>query len=100
MNVTNKVVETTELRPITEMISVTTMKAVIVKKTQNEFILDEKEALLLRDLMGSTSMPEAFDRLSKYGCNYGKWTKKDFEDIFLKIFLALDKNTRRNNLTS
>lgn len=93
MNVVNKVVETTEIRHVTEMVPVIMTKKVIVRKTQKEFALNEREALLLRDIFGGTCRAENFKKIFD-GLNLGKWTEAEFNTVYSELFNVLNKNVR------
>ncbi len=64
-------------------------QTVVVEKEVKSFILNEREAIFLRDLLGGAVESAAF-RYIQAGHNLGKWTREESDEVYMGIFNALD----------
>ena len=70
-------------------------QTVITEKKVKSFILNEREALFLRDLLGGAVESAAF-RYIQAGHNFGKWTREESDETYMGIFNTLDNELRKS----
>jgi len=71
-------------------------ETIVVDKEVKSFILNEREALFLRDLLGGATEERAFGHI-QVGHNLGKWKKTESDEVYMRIFRVLDGEFNKND---